>query len=289
MSLCSHLAARAWNSAWRIWTRSSCPYTWSRPRAPWCGHLGHFWNWLLSVFSPWTSWSSLCRCGRGGWRLRGCKGLCRKYYLHCIKAWNCSYLQERSMDCKWASVSTSVELPSRETIWLSAGTFIASYSSLLLKLLVTTRLTIILLASPLVLRRWWRRTLGRLRRALVRAAAARAVTEPRHAQVPGHQHRAPRTRSLDISNQLCMKGFIASASQLSKSGQIVETLGSTQVMQEKFPVAGLWLVKLLILANHRPATGNFSCITWVDPSVSTISPLLASCEDKISSNTPTLE
>ena len=27
--------------------------------------------------------------------------------------------------------------------------------------------------------------------------------------------------------------------QLAKSGEIVETLGSTQVMQEKFPVAGL--------------------------------------------------
>ena len=28
-------------------------------------------------------------------------------------------------------------------------------------------------------------------------------------------------------------------SQLAKSGKIVETLGSTQVMEEKFPVAGL--------------------------------------------------
>ena len=75
-------------------------------------------------------------------------------------------------------------------------------------------------------------------------------------------------------------------SQVAKSGEIVETLGSTQVMQEKFPVAGLWLVKLLILANHRPATGNFSCITWVDPSVSTICPLLASCVLYISFNKP---
>ena len=33
-----------------------------------------------------------------------------------IKTWNCSYLQERSMDCNCASASISVELPSRETI-----------------------------------------------------------------------------------------------------------------------------------------------------------------------------
>ena len=49
--------------------------------------------------------------------------------------------------------------------------------------------------------------------------------------------------------------------QVAKSGELVETLGSTQVMQEKIPVAGLRLVQLLILANHRPATGHFSCIT----------------------------
>ena len=36
------------------------------------------------------------------------------------------------------------------------------------------------------------------------------------------------------------------------------------------------------LTNHRPATGNFSCITCVDPSVSTICPLLASCEMPVS-------
>ena len=46
--------------------------------------------------------------------------------------------------------------------------------------------------------------------------------------------------------------------QVAKSVKIVETLGFTQVIREKFPVV---LVKLLILTNHRPATGNFSLIT----------------------------
>ena len=58
---------------------------------------------------------------------------------------------------------------------------------------------------------------------------------------------------------------------------LVETLGFTQVMQEEFPVAGLWLANISSLTNHRPATGNFYCITWVNPSVSTICPLLAAC------------
>ena len=33
--------------------------------------------------------------------------------------------------------------------------------------------------------------------------------------------------------------LIMTPTQAAKSGEIVETLGSTQVMQEKFPVAGL--------------------------------------------------
>ena len=205
MSLCSHLAAGAWRSAWRIWTRSSCPYTWSRPRAPWRGHLV-------------TSGTDYCPCshleqveavsadvGEAG---EGCgvvKASAEIIIYIPIQTCNCSYLQERSMDCNCASASISVELPSRETIWLSAGTFIDSYSSLLLKLLVTTRHTIILLASPLVLLRGRQLTLGRLRRALVRAAVARAVTQPRHALVPGHRYRAPRSRNLDIRSELCMK------------------------------------------------------------------------------------
>ena len=56
-------------------------------------------------------------------------------------------------------------------------------------------------------------------------------------------------------------------SQVAKSVKIVETLGSLQVIREKFLVAGLWLVKLLILANHRSATENFFQITLSDPSV----------------------
>ena len=63
----------------------------------------------------------------------------------------------------------------------------------------------------------------------------------------------------------------------SPSVKIVETLGSLKLIREKFSAAGLWLVKLLILANHRSATENFSLITWSDPSVSTIFTLLATC------------
>ena len=42
----------------------------------------------------------------------------------------------------------------------------------------------------------------------------------------------------DNWNYFIMVGSL-SITQLAKSGEIVETLGSTQVMQEKFPVAGL--------------------------------------------------
>ena len=64
-------------------------------------------------------------------------------------------------------------------------------------------------------------------------------------------------------------------SQFAKSVKLVETLGSPQVVREKFLVVGLLLASISSSTNHRPATENFSLITWGDPNVSNIFTLLA--------------
>ena len=43
----------------------------------------------------------------------------------------------------------------------------------------------------------------------------------------------------DAEAEVVIMPALTYSPQFAKSGEIVETLGSTQVMQEKFPVAGL--------------------------------------------------
>ena len=54
-----------------------------------------------------------------------------------------------------------------------------------------------------------------------------------------HSHLARIRRQNRQRPQPCTHRRDIISAQLAKSGEIVETLGSTQVMQEKFPVAGL--------------------------------------------------
>ena len=65
--------------------------------------------------------------------------------------------------------------------------------------------------------------------------------------------------------------------QVAKNVNIVETLGSLKLLGKISPAAGLWLVKLLILANHRPAAGEFFPNSLSYPSASNIFTLLATC------------
>ena len=55
----------------------------------------------------------------------------------------------------------------------------------------------------------------------------------------GHGYNIQRRFDFCLKCELCEILGKTDISQLAKSGEIVETLGSTQVMQEKFPVAGL--------------------------------------------------
>ena len=47
------------------------------------------------------------------------------------------------------------------------------------------------------------------------------------------------TEVIKSGQRYCDITYVIHLPQVAKSGEIVETLGSTQVMQEKFPVAGL--------------------------------------------------
>ena len=53
------------------------------------------------------------------------------------------------------------------------------------------------------------------------------------------------------------KCFNLTIAIVAKSVKIVETLWSLKLLGKNSPAAGLWLVKLLILANHKPSAGEF--------------------------------